>query len=115
VTLDRVICCFDDMPALVSLSAARAKRLYGLVFPRDTWWMHLFGQARTVMLALVRNPMRFYVHSASVVDAVVRAQGLERKSSHTASVWQVVLYVRSAPFTTDESREAALDRPSEVG
>src|SRR5579871_3423008 len=35
VTLDRVICCFDDMPALVSLSAARAKRFYGLVFPRS--------------------------------------------------------------------------------
>lgn len=103
VTLDRVICCFDDMPALVSLSAARAKQLYGLVFPRDTWWMRLFGQARTVLLALARNPKCFYVHSANVVDAVVRAPGLERKSSRVVGLWQVVIYARSAPFTANAS------------
>jgi hypothetical protein len=103
VTLDRVICCFDDMPALVSLSAARARKLFGLVFPRDIWWMRLFGQARTVLLALARNPMRFYVHSAAAIDAVVRAQGLERKSSSMVGVWQVVIYARSAPSTSDAS------------
>ena len=31
VTLDRVICCFDDMEQLVRLSAAKAKGLYGAV------------------------------------------------------------------------------------
>lgn len=38
VTLDRVICCYHDMQALVGLSAARARKLYGVVYPRDTWW-----------------------------------------------------------------------------
>ena len=31
VTLDRVICCYDEMEALVSASAERAERLYGVV------------------------------------------------------------------------------------
>ena len=39
VALDRVVCCYADMAALVSLSAARARRRYGLVYPRDTWWI----------------------------------------------------------------------------
>ena len=39
VTLDRVICCYHDMHSLVSLSVAKAGKLYGLVYPRDTWWM----------------------------------------------------------------------------
>src|SRR3990170_1661911 len=38
VTLDRVICCYPDMRSLVSLSAARARRLCGIVYPRGTWW-----------------------------------------------------------------------------
>jgi len=114
VTLDRVICCFDDMSALVSVSAARAKRLYGLVFPRDTWWLRLFGQTRTALLALARPPMRFYVHSTTAVDAVVRAQGLEPKSSRMVGVWQVVLYARSAPFTAEASTEAASDWPGQM-
>src|SRR5947199_213845 len=33
VTLDRVICCYHDMPALVERSSAKAARLYGLVYP----------------------------------------------------------------------------------
>src|SRR3990170_4333438 len=44
VTLDRVICCYPDMEELVGLSAAKAGRLYGLVYPRDTWWVK-FGLA----------------------------------------------------------------------
>jgi magnesium-protoporphyrin O-methyltransferase len=41
VTLDRVICCYPEMEELVSLSAARARKLYGLVYPRDAWWVKL--------------------------------------------------------------------------
>ncbi|MDH5588764.1 MAG: class I SAM-dependent methyltransferase, partial [Gemmatimonadota bacterium] len=36
VTLDRVVCCYPDMPALVDASASRALESYGLVFPRVT-------------------------------------------------------------------------------
>lgn len=39
VTLDRVICCYDDVEGLVSLSAAKARRLYGWVYPRPAWWV----------------------------------------------------------------------------
>ena len=37
VTLEKVICCYPDMRALVGLSSARAGKLYRVVFPRDTW------------------------------------------------------------------------------
>ena len=39
VTLDRVVCCYPDADALVSASAAKAMRLYGLVLPRDRWYV----------------------------------------------------------------------------
>jgi hypothetical protein len=35
VTLDRVINVYPDWQRLIELSAARARRLYGLVYPRD--------------------------------------------------------------------------------
>lgn len=107
VTLDRVICCFNDMPALVSLSAARAQKLYGVVFPHDTWWRRLFNQVRNIMLAIARLPIHFYVYRADAIDAVVRAQGLERRFSCVVDGWQVVIYVRSSPFTANTSRNAS--------
>ena len=41
VTLDRVICCYDDVKSLVSLSASKARRLYGVVYPRSAWWVRV--------------------------------------------------------------------------
>jgi magnesium-protoporphyrin O-methyltransferase len=68
VTLDRVICCYDDLEALVSASAERARRLYGVVYPRDTWWDR-FGVAPVNLTCRVRrNPFRVYVHDALLLE-----------------------------------------------
>jgi hypothetical protein len=41
VTLDRVINVYSDGERLVGLSASRAQRLLGLVYPRDTRMVRL--------------------------------------------------------------------------
>ncbi|HKB49345.1 MAG TPA: methyltransferase domain-containing protein, partial [Ktedonobacterales bacterium] len=81
VTLDRVICCYDDMPALVGLSAARAERLYGVVYPRDAWWVRLYIQILNTVQRMMRRPIRFFVHPTVAVDATIRAQGLDRRTT----------------------------------
>ncbi len=68
MTLDRVICCYDDMSALVGLSAARAKQLYGVVSPRDTWWLRLFILVQNIVMRTRRAPMRFFVYPTVAHD-----------------------------------------------
>ena len=97
VTLDRVICCYDDMPALVGLSAARAAKLYGVVYPRDAWWLRLLIWTQNVFMQARHTPIRFYVHATAAVDAAIRGQGLERRFYKMAGPRQVVLYVRPQP------------------
>jgi magnesium-protoporphyrin O-methyltransferase len=95
VTLDRVICCFPDMQAMVSLSAARAKRWYGLVYPRDQWWMRMGERVGNAFLALGRNRFRFFVHPARAVDSLVQAHGLKPYfQRNTGWFWQVAIYAR---------------------
>ena len=94
VTLDRVICCYHDLEALVGLSAARAGRLYGLVYPRDTWWVRLGVRAMNFGLWLRRNPFRVFAHPTEAVDALGRRNGLEQRYYRKAGVWQVVVYAR---------------------
>jgi 2-polyprenyl-3-methyl-5-hydroxy-6-metoxy-1,4-benzoquinol methylase len=95
VTLDRVICCYPDMEALVGLSAARARRLYGVVFPRDAWWMRLARPVLNLLFVVRRNPFRFYVHRTHDVEAVIRAQGWQRVfHRHVGLFWQVGVYAR---------------------
>jgi magnesium-protoporphyrin O-methyltransferase len=94
VTLDRVICCFHDMPALVSLSAAKAGALYGLVYPRDTWWVRAWIGSENLYRRATRNPFRAFVHRSGAVDALVQSQGFERRFYKTTGAWQVVVYAR---------------------
>jgi magnesium-protoporphyrin O-methyltransferase len=94
VTLDRVICCYHDMRQLVELSAAKAGKLYGLVYPRDIWWVNFGFSFENFTLWLQRNPFRVFVHPTEEVEAIVRSQGLEQCFYEEAGMWQIVVYAR---------------------
>ena len=94
VTLDRVICCYRDMPALVRASAAKAQRLYGLVYPRDVWWTRCFSASENMAFRLRRHAYHSFIHPTRLVDALVCSAGLERRVLHQGVFWQVVLYAR---------------------
>ena len=94
VTLDRVICCFPDMENMVRLSAARARKFYGLVYPRDTWWAKIGVTVLNVFFRLRKSPFRTFVHPTQGVEALVNRQGLRRRFTRQTLFWQVVLYAR---------------------
>lgn len=95
VTLDRVICCYHDMQALVGLSSALASRSYGVVYPRDTWWTKISFAISNFTYWIRRNPFRVFVHPTKAVDAIVRSNGLEQRFYRKTGSWQVVVYTRS--------------------
>lgn len=95
VTLDRVICCYDDMRALVGLSSSLAKKLYGVVYPRDTWWSKLGAKIGNLILRISRNPFRTFIHPTHAVDSVIRANGFRPVFWRKDFLWQVVLYSRN--------------------
>jgi 2-polyprenyl-3-methyl-5-hydroxy-6-metoxy-1,4-benzoquinol methylase len=94
VTLDRVICCYDEMEALVRSSAARASRLYGVVFPRSAWWVRLATALANVTLWIRGSPFRIFAHPTAAVEGVVAAQRMRRVFRRSAGMWQVAVYAR---------------------
>ena len=96
VTLERVICCFPDMPGLVGRSAERAGKLYGLVYPRDTWWMRLAARVENLVARLRRPAFNFYVHRTAAVEDEVRRAGLERRFTRNVGFWQVAIFARAS-------------------
>lgn len=95
VTLDRVICCYHDVASLVDLSATRARRYYGLVYPRDTWWMRMALPVLNAGFWLSRNPFRTFIHPTKTVEAIVHRHGLKRRFYRKTFIWQIVVYERS--------------------
>lgn len=96
VTLDRVICCFDDIERLVRLSAGKARRFYGAVYPRDVWWMHMGIGLINLIQRVQRSPFRVFLHDPDVIDGMLRAAGLRRHSVRYTAGWQAVVYARAS-------------------
>jgi magnesium-protoporphyrin O-methyltransferase len=94
VTLDRVICCYPDMEALIGLSAALAGKFYSVVYPRDAWWVKVFIPIGNFILWLTRNSFRAFVHPTEKVEAIVREKGFERRFYRKTAIWQVAVYAR---------------------
>lgn len=99
VTLDRVICCYHDMPRLVQLSAERARRLYGAVYPRGLWWMRVGIAAINLLMRVKRSPFRTFLHDPKEIDALLRATGLGRRWIRRTLGWEIVVYER--PMSRD--------------
>lgn len=95
VTLDRVICCYHDMPALVGASAGKARRLYGLIYPRDSWLVRAGAAAFNLIFRLQRNPYRFFPHRTHAVEEALREAGLARRFHRIAGFWQVAVFARA--------------------
>ncbi|MGD2159206.1 MAG: methyltransferase domain-containing protein [Anaerolineales bacterium] len=96
VTLDRVICCYDDMHALVEKSSSKAKRYYALVYPRDTWWLKFLEGIFNFFNRLRKRSFRIFIHANDEVEKILGEQGLERTYHRKNLIWQVALYTRSS-------------------
>jgi magnesium-protoporphyrin O-methyltransferase len=94
VTMDRVICCYPDGEALVNTAAARARRFFGVVYPRDNVWMRLAEPLINSIYRLRGNPFRIFVHPTATVERIVATNGLQKIAQHNGLLWQVVVYAR---------------------
>jgi magnesium-protoporphyrin O-methyltransferase len=92
VTLDRVINVYPDWKQLIRVSAARARRLYGLVYPRDTLPVRMV--VSVMNLVAWRGPVHASVRSPEVIERLTREAGLIRCFSKTTGPWQVAVYRR---------------------
>ena len=95
VTLDRVLCCYRDWRALVGASTAKARRLYGVVYPVDRPWTRVASVLGNVVLRVFRSDFRFHIHPDRAVDLLIRDAGFERRYRRGGLIRQTVLYRRS--------------------
>src|SRR5690606_42007331 len=97
VTLDKVICCYDDMNALVNRSAERAGRLYGAVFPRDNLGVRALIAVLNGARAFGRSGFRSYIHRSDDIARVLARHGFGQRATATTAFWRVVVFERRAP------------------
>ena len=92
VTLDRVLNVYPDWKRLIHLSTARARHLYGLVYPRNTLPVRMV--VSLMNLFVWRGPVHASVRPPDVIERMVSEAGFVRRLSSTTGPWQVAVYRR---------------------
>ena len=96
VTLDRVICCYPDLAALLGAALRPRPRLIGLVHPTDAWWVRAGASLLNGLSWLLRRRDDFYIHRQAEIDGLLGTAGFEQLHKGGSRVWRVAVYGRSA-------------------
>ena len=94
VTLDKVICCYDDMSELVGLSSKLARKIYAVIYPRDVWWTKLGFLMVNFYSRIKGSSFRTFIHPTKKVEEIIFGNGLRRNYYATTLVWQVAIFTR---------------------
>ncbi len=94
VVMNRVVCCYPHMRALVTSAADRTRQILALTFPRDTWWMRFGGVLLNTWMRLARSAFRFYLHSPAEIIATVKEAGLTTVFQKRSGPWNIAVFRR---------------------
>ena len=97
VVLNRVVCCYHDMPKLVGAAADHTRQALVLSFPKERWWTQAALRAGDLMLRLARREFQVFLHSPDKIMATAELHGLETIFNRSGSFWQVISLGRAAP------------------
>lgn len=96
VTLDRVICCYPDMPALVGQAADKARVVLGAVYPPNAWWIRIAVRCINYFMRLRDSPFRVFAHPPEAIEAELKKHGLERATRQRTIAWEIATFRRRA-------------------
>lgn len=96
VIMNRVICCYPDMPRLAGAAADHAAELLVLSFPKDTWWMRIGLKLGNFGLRVARREFQIFLHPPRLILATSEAHGLRTVSDRPGAFWTVAALRRAA-------------------
>jgi len=94
VTLDKVICCYDDMSDLVGLSSKLARKIYAVIYPREVWWTKLAFLMMNFYAKIKGSSFRTFIHPTQKVEEIIFGNGLKRNYYATTLIWQVAIFTK---------------------
>jgi len=99
VVLDKVICCYPDMRALLANSIPAARRLYAFAVPASYGWRGLLARIgfglENVVLSVLRRPCTGYVHDVRAIERLLTEAGFHASYQGTSRTWHVAVFERA--------------------
>ena len=75
VTMDKVICCYQDYRPLVKLSLQKARKVYAYTIPRDLWWVKVVNKVESLIKSF-SNYLRTHIHPTAEIEEMGSVTGI---------------------------------------
>jgi magnesium-protoporphyrin O-methyltransferase len=95
VVMNRVLCCYPDMPRLAGAAADHARGSLVMSFPKERWWTRVVVWMANVGMALTRREFRIFLHPMDQIMATGRRHGLALALDRPGLFWQIAALRRS--------------------
>jgi 2-polyprenyl-3-methyl-5-hydroxy-6-metoxy-1,4-benzoquinol methylase len=95
VIMNRVICCYPNMPVLAGAAADHAGEVLVLSFPRRTWWTRALLSLGNLALRVTRRQFQVFIHPPDRILAETERHGLHKALDKPGRFWQVAAAQRA--------------------
>jgi hypothetical protein len=95
VIMNRVLCCYHDMPRLAGAAADHAQRTLVMTFPRRSVWIRAGLGIGNGLLWLTRRHFHIFVHRPADIMAASERQGLRPVLNETGLMWTLAALSRA--------------------
>lgn len=92
VTLDKAICCYEEFKSLISTSVSKSRDIYGIVIPRETWWVKTINGIGNVFRKLTCDKFRTFIHPIDEIKEVITNHGFKEVSTEKAREWLILVF-----------------------
>ena len=94
ITMDRVICCYENVTGLLEEACKRAAWRICMSFPRRAWWSKGAIQSFNLVQRVRKHAFRVYYHDPDYVDQCLADSGFVPVKFDKSILWSVRLYER---------------------
>jgi methyltransferase family protein len=95
VVMNRVLCCYHDMPRLAGAAADHTQQTLVMTFPRRALWVRAGLGIGNGLLWLTRRHFHIFVHRPSEIIATSQRHGLQPVLDRTGLIWTLAALSRA--------------------
>jgi magnesium-protoporphyrin O-methyltransferase len=96
VIMNRVICCYPDMPLLAGSAADHSAEVLVMSFPKERWWTRLMLTLGNFVLRVMQRQFQVFVHPPEKILAEAERHGLHTALDAPGLFWEVAAAQRAA-------------------
>ena len=96
VIMNRVVCCYPDMPKLVAAAAEHTQQTMVLSFPKRTWWTRAGLAIGNFALRVSRREFQVFLHPPAGIFSTSMRHGLRLTLDEQGIFWTVAALRKAA-------------------